>query len=244
MLEGKQILITGSSSGIGAATAELAKEYGAKVILHDRDDNEHLRHLADRLDAKYIVCNVAEKNSVKISVDELLDEIRHLDALINCAGIVKPIDFLKTEDWDWQNMFNIDLLGTVHFCQAVIPSMQKRKKGRIVNIASLRGHPATSSFRDMPYSVAKAGIITLTSALAKNFAPDIAVNAVSPGFVDTPISKTWNRDVWKQVETSLVQRVAKPKEIAEVLLFLASDRASYITGQTIIADGGHTIAHK
>lgn len=134
MLEGKIVLITGSASGIGAATAELAHEYGAKVILHDRDDNERLRHHAEKLNAKYIVCDVAEKQAVETAVNEVLDEIRHIDALINCAGIVSPKPFLELTDWDFLKIFNVDMLGTAHFCQAVIPQMQKRHYGRIVNI--------------------------------------------------------------------------------------------------------------
>ena len=120
--------------------------------------------------------------------------------------------------------------------------MQKARGGRIVNIASIRANIGTSG--KPVYSASKAAIVNLTSVLAKEFAPDIYVNAVSPGYTNTPISANWDKKVWKQVNTALVGRIAQPKEIAEAILFLASDRASFITGQTIIVDGGYSISKK
>src|SRR3989344_475780 len=175
MLKGKTILITGSSSGIGAATAKLAKEYGATVILHGKTESDSLKSLAKELDAEYI------------------------------------------------------------FCQAVIPFMQKAKTGRVVNIASIRASVGTAG--KPVYSATKAAIVNLTAVLAKEFAPDVYVNAVSPGYTNTPISKNWDEKVRKQGNTALGGRIAQPKEIAEAILFLASDKASFITGQTIVVDG-------
>ena len=167
-----------------------------------------------------------------------------IDALINCIGAVEAKPFLEMTDDDWINRYKDNFLGVVHFCQAVIPYMQKLKYGRIVNIASIRGHVVPTTRRDMPYSAAKAAIINFTAALAKDLAPEILVNAVSPGMVETDMAKTWNKVVWQQAKSALVGRVGKPEEIAEVLLFLVSDKASFITGQTIIVDGGYTISGK
>lgn len=246
MLEGKVILITGSSkpNGIGAATAKLSNKYGAKVIIHGRVESSTLKKVSKELKSEYISCDVRDKQAVKRSVDQLILKLGKIDSLINCAGVVNVKPFLEADDDHYLELFKVNFLGIVHFCQAVIPHMQKAKYGRIVNVASVRGHQATSSNRGMAYSVSKSGVITLTASLAKEYAPEITVNAVSPGFVNTDMSKTWNEKVWRQAKSSLLGRIADPKEIAEVLLFLASDRASFVTGQTIIVDGGYTISGK
>lgn len=242
MLKDKVILITGSSSGIGAATARLAKEYGATLILHGRTESEELKKLAQELSCDYIFCDVADKTAVDAEVQRILKKVERIDCLVNCAGIAPRPTFMESTDEVWLDVFKVNVLGTVHFCQSIIPVMQKVKSGRIVNIASIRANIATSG-RPV-YSATKAAIVNLTAVLAKDFAPDIYVNAVSPGYTDTPISKNWDEEVWKQVNTALVGRIAQPKEIAETILFLASDKASFITGQTIIVDGGYSISGK
>ncbi len=241
-LSHKTILITGSSRGIGAATARLAKERGATVLLHGKTDSDELRHLAAELESEYVTSDVADATSVEAAVKFLLDRIGKIDVLVNCAGITNAKTFLETTDEDWLDVFRVNVLGTVHFCRAVLPAMQKEKSGRIINIASIRGYGITSG--RTAYSVSKASIINLTAALAKEFAPDILVNAIAPGFTETGMSTTWSEVVWQQVKQSLLSRVAQPTEIAEAILFLASDRASFITGQTILVDGGYSLAEK
>lgn len=243
-MKDKVILITGSSRGMGGAAARLAVERGAKVILHGKTETEALKSLAKSLNAEYIACDVADKKAVSKAVDEVLKKVGRVDALINSAGFVKVVPFIETDDEHWIESYKINVLGTVHFIQAVLPYMQKAKKGRIVNVASIRGHANMASNRGMAYSASKAAIVSLTASLAKEYAPEIAVNAISPGFTMTDMSKTWNETVWNQVKTSLLRRAAEPEEIAEVMLFLASDQASFITGQTIIVDGGYGLAGK
>lgn len=243
MLKGKNILITGSSSGIGEATARLAKEYGAMPILHGREESEKLKSLARELSCEYIFCDVSNKESVESEVVRILQKIGKIDILVNSAGIAPSQEFLESTDEHWMEVFKVNVLGTTHFCQAVIPQMQKNKYGRIVNIASIRGYPITSG--NAAYSASKAAIVNITASLAKKFAPDVAVNAVAPGFTDTPMSKTRiDSKVMEQAKSSLIGRVGQPKEIAEAILFLASDRASFITGQTILVDGGYSISGK
>lgn len=240
MLKDKIILITGSSSGIGAATARLAKEYGATPILHGKTESEALKSLAKELGCEYIFCDVADKEAVLKAVAKF----KKIDALINCAGIALDESFLETDDEVWLQHFKVNVLGIVHFCQAVIPLMQKNKYGRIVNIASVRGHIDTASAARTGYSATKGAVLALTSSLAKEFAPDILVNAVSPGFALTPISKVWTEKAWVQAKQNLLGRPAQPEEIGEVLLFLASEKNSHIIGQTIIVDGGYSISGK
>lgn len=245
MFKDKVVLITGSARGIGAATARLAHSRGAIVILHGRTDSEPLNKLSKELEgAPTIACDVSDKEAVEQGIKAVLKKVGKIDVLVNSAGMVHPQPFLESDDENWLNVFKINVLGTVHFCQAVIPQMQKHEYGRIVNIASIRGHAVTASNRGMEYSATKAAIVSLTSSLAKEFAPHITVNAVSPGFVQTDISKTWNDRVWEQAGTALLDRTAEPSEIAEAILFLASDAASFVTGQTLIVDGGYTISGK
>ncbi len=242
MLKGKTILITGSSQGIGAATARLARQYGATIILHGREESEELQSLTKELGADFIVCDIADEHHVQKAVAGLTQKGIAIDILVNNAGITNAKSFKDTTEQDWLEIFKVNVLGTVHFCNAIIPQMQKAKYGRIVNIASIRGYGITSG--RAAYSVSKAGIINLTATLAKEYAPTIAVNAVAPGFTETAMAQTWTDKVWEQVKQSLLGRVAQPHEIAEAILFLASDRASFITGQTILVDGGYSIAGK
>jgi 3-oxoacyl-[acyl-carrier protein] reductase len=242
MFKDKNILITGSSSGIGLATARLAKEYGANVILHGKSESEELKTLAKELNCEYIFCDVVDQAAVQSEINRILEKVKKIDILVNCAGISIRQKFLESTDESWLDIFKVNVLGTTHFCKAVIPEMQKNKYGRIVNIASIRAYGATSG--RPAYSASKAAIVNLTSVLAKEFAPNILVNAVAPGFTETPMAKTWDDEVWKQVKTALLERVGQPEEIAEVILFLASDKASFITGQTILVDGGYSISGK
>ncbi len=244
MLHNKHILISGSSRGIGAATARLAARYGAEVILHGKTETAELKKLSEELRADFVVADIADKAAVETAVQSRMKKGHPVDVLINCAGAIEPKPFLETAADDWLRMFNANFLGTVHMCQAVIPHMQQQKKGRIVNVASIRGHAAMTNSRGMAYGAAKSAIINLTAALAKEYAPHIAVNAVSPGFTLTGMASGWSETTKAQSISSLVGRPANPEEIAEAILFLASDRASYITGQTLIVDGGYGVAGK
>jgi 3-oxoacyl-[acyl-carrier protein] reductase len=243
MLKDKVILISGSSGGIGSATARLAKSYGARVILHGKTESEELKNLAKELNCEYIFCDAADKPAVESEVKRILAKVKRIDVLVNCAGIAPRPKFLESTDEVWLDIFKVNVLGTVHFCQTIIPQMQANKYGRVVNIASIRAFAATSG-RPV-YSASKAAIVNLTVTLAKEFSPDICVNAVAPGFTATSMAeKLWDDEVWKQAKNNLLGRVAQPNEIAETTLFLASDRAGFITGQTILVDGGYSISGK
>ena len=242
MLKGKNILITGSSSGIGAATARLAKEYGANPILHGKTESEELKKLAKELNCEYIFCDVADEQAVKLEVQKILKKIKTIDILVNSAGISKGQNFLEGTDELWLEIFKVNVLGTKHFCQEIIPYMQKNRYGRIVNVASIRGYANTTG--NPAYGSSKAAILTMTASLAKEFAPSIAVNAVAPGFTNTRMALERSEKTKKQIKEALLGRAALPEEIAEVILFLASDKASFISGQTIIVDGGYSISGK
>lgn len=235
MLKGKTILITGSSRGIGAAVASLAKEYGAKVILHGRTESKELKKLSKKLKSSYIVCEAGFEEEVKKAVGE-----KKIDILINNAGISISKPFLELTNEDWASVINTNLIGTVNFSKAVLPQMIKRG-GSIVNISSIKGLPGRAG--RAAFAASKAALITMTASMAKEFKPKIRVNCIAPGFTETETTKKdWTERIYKQIKSVPLGRAAKPKEIAEVVLFVASDKANYINGQTIVVDGGYNIA--
>ena len=236
------LLITGSALGIGAATARLAVQRGFTVVLHGKSESDHLTALAKELGSEYIVCDVANESETKEAIDRVVQKVETIDALVNCAGVTNSKPFAELTDEDWLDAFKVNVLGTVHVCKAVLPYMVIAKKGRVVNISSIRGYGITSG--RAAYSAAKASIINLTATLAKEYAPDILVNAVAPGFTETDMSKTWSEKVWAQVKTSLLGRIGQPTEIAEAILFLAGPQNTFITGQTLLVDGGYSISGK
>jgi 3-oxoacyl-[acyl-carrier protein] reductase len=235
MLEDKIILITGSSRGIGAATARLAKNYGAKVILHGKTESDYLRGLARELDSHYIFCDVKNYEEVERKVSEL----GGIDVLVNNAGINPSKTFMQLTDKDWQEIFDTNFLGVVNFSRAIIPKMLERGHGRIINLASIKGYNHVAG--KPAYAASKAAVMRLTSSMALEFAPNILVNSIAPGFTETEMtSGSLSPSIKEQIGKIPLKRMAHPEEIAEAILFLASDRASYITGQTILVDGGYS----
>ena len=233
----KVILITGSSRGIGAATARLAKEKGYDVLLHGKTPSSCLTNLARELNSKYITFDVSKEDEVK----QALSEVSCIDILINSAGVNISKTFDNLTDSDWKTIYDINIFGLVNVTRHVVPIMKRSQSiGKIVNIASIKGLYA--SVGRVAYASSKAAVINLTTGLAKEFAPKILVNAVAPGFTSTEMTdNTWSDRIKKQVDNILLKRMANPKEIAEVVLFLSSDASEYITGQTINVDGGFSI---
>ena len=233
----KKILITGSSRGIGAAIARLAKVKGYEVLLHGRTQSDQLMELAKELDSKYVIFDISNENEVK----KALSDITQINFLVNSAGlnISKAFDDLK--DSDWRSVYDVNIFGLVNVIRYTIPIMKRSQSiGKIINLASIKGLYA--SVGRVAYASSKAAVINLTTGLAKELAPRILVNAVAPGFTNTEMTKnTWSDRIKKQVNNILLKRMADPKEIAEVVLFLSSDMNQYITGQTINVDGGFSI---
>lgn len=240
----KVILITGSARGIGAAIAIEAKKDGAIVVLHGRTKSAPLLKLAKELDAAYITADVGNEEAMTQAVEKITAKHGRIDILINNAGIVKPASTLKSSNANWMEHFNVNVIGILNCTRAVVPHMIQQGSGRIINIASIHGHVAMASQGVSAYSATKAALLNMTSSMAKEFAPTIAVNAVSPGYTLTDMSNGWSEDVWSQISKTLLKRAAKPEEIAGAALFLASSRASYITGQVLIVDGGYSVASK
>jgi 3-oxoacyl-[acyl-carrier protein] reductase len=233
MLKDKVILITGSSRGIGAATAKLAVAYGARVVLHGRTETPTLKQLASELNSPYIFCDVGNENDV----NRVMDGIGSIDVLVNSAGVNLSQPFMDQSTQSWETTYNVNVLGSVNFSKAVLLQMRERGRGKIINVASIRGYSATTG--SPAYAASKAAIIALTASMAREFAPNILVNAVAPGYTNTDMTEESLSDrIRDKISKIPLSRMARPEEIAEVILFLASDKASYITGQTIKVSGG------
>ncbi len=237
MLENKTILITGSSRGIGAATARLAKGYGANVILHGKTESSELIGLSEEIKSPYIFCDVTDEGAVRREISR----VGGIDILVNNAGINPSKTFMQLTNDDWKHIYDVNVMGAVNFSRAVLPRMMERQYGRIINIASYKGHNHVSG--KPTYASSKAALMSITSRMAEEFAPyNILINSVAPGFTETEMTaSTMSPKIQSQIDRIPLKRMARPEEIAEAILFLASDKANYITGQTITVDGGLSI---
>lgn len=237
MLEGKTILITGSSRGIGSAIARLAKIYGANVILHGKTESEELKNLSEEIKSPYFFCDVADEEKIKLAIKGF----GHIDILVNNAGINPSKTFMSLTNDDWRRIFEVNVIGSINFVRTVLPRMIEKKSGKIINIASVKG--CLHIVGKPAYAASKSAIMRITSSMAEEFAPfNILVNAVAPGFTETDmIRSTMSPQIQGQIDKIPLKRMAEPNEIAEVVLFLASDKSNYITGQTLIVDGGYSI---
>jgi len=233
----QKILITGSSRGIGAALAKLCNNSGFEVIIHGRSKSNHLLKFSKELNSDYIYFDVRNNSEIKNAIKG----ISSLDALVNSAGIniSKPFEQLTSEDWN--EIFSSNVFGMVNVIRNLLPQLrQSNNLARIVNLASMKG--TYSAVGRIAYASSKAAVINLTHGLAKELSPNILVNCVSPGFTSTDMTdKTMSKRIENQIDSILLKRIAQPKEIAEVILFLCSNKCTYMTGQNILVDGGFSI---
>lgn len=244
-LKNKIALITGATSGIGAASAELFVSEGATVIIVGRTEEAGI-NLMNRLCTEYgseraafFKCDVSNREDIAKLKKYILEKYGRLDILFNNAGtlLTGSLEEITDEDWDYSYEMNVKVL--MHMCQAFM-EMLKESRGVVLNNASINGlHSYIKGKRSYMYATSKAAAIQFTKYLAKNYAPEVRVNALCPGITETNLFT--NRDFSRFAGCNLLGRIAQPEEIAKVALFLCSDDASYITGATIVADGGETI---
>lgn len=244
-LKNKIALITGATSGIGAASAELFVSEGATVIIDGRTEEKGI-NLMNRLCTEYgsdkaafFKCDVTNKEDIEQLKEFVLKKYGRLDILFNNAGtlLTGSLEEITDEDWDYSYEMNVKAL--MHVCQAFI-EMLKESRGVVLNNASNIGmQDYISGRRSYMYATSKAAAIQFTKHLARNYAPEVRVNVLCPGVTETNIFT--NRDFSRFADCNLLGRIAQPEEIAKVALFLCSEDASYITGATIVADGGETI---
>ncbi len=243
LLAGRVAIVTGAASGIGLATVHRFVHEGARVVLADLDEKEATRRAHELAAGGGVVravrADVADRESVEEMVRTAESAYGRLDILVNNAGIAgraAPIE--EQTDRDWDSMIAIDLRSVFLCCRAAIPGMKEQGYGRIINVASIAGKEGNPNM--VPYSAAKAGVIGLTKALAKEVGTQgILVNAVSPAVIDTSILRQLTQEqVDYMVQRIPLGRTGKPEEVAALITWLASDEASFTTGQCLDISGG------
>lgn len=242
-LEGKVSLVTGGSRGIGREIALVLAEAGSEVIVLYQNQAEKAAEVVKLIEkmgrkAQAVQTDVSHSEEVHALVERITDEKGHIDILINNAGVSRDMLLPRMREEDWNLVLNVNLTGVFNCTKAVSKVMLKQRGGRIVNMTSivgLIGNPGQAA-----YAAAKAGIIGFTKTIAKELAPrGITVNAVAPGFIETDMTMGLS-DKTKSYFLSQIplQRFGTPRDVAEVVRFLVSDKASYITGQVIHVNGG------
>ena len=235
---GKTALVTGAAVGVGKATAIQMASYGANVVLVDRNEEALAKAKAeipqqDRV--MTVVCDVTDAEAVSACVASAVERFGAVDILVNNAGIWRTwASFLDTTIEDWKQYIDVNVMGTVYFSKAVLPGMLERGWGRIVNVASVAGVYGNANM--VHYSATKGAILSFTKALAKEVADrGVTVNSTSPGMVNT--SKNPDIDATQPNGASYVGRTGSARENAELICFLASEKAAFISGQNVLIDG-------
>jgi 3-oxoacyl-[acyl-carrier protein] reductase len=244
-LQGKTVLVTGATTGIGRAIAERFAREGALVAVNFRSSREAAEQLVAQIRASGgsaipVAADVSVESEVRAMLDQVQREYGRLDVLVNNAGWSTRVPHRKLEgltDDIWDKTFDINLRGPFYCARAAVSLLRKQPGAAIVNVASVAGSTGVGS--SMAYAAAKAGVITMTKSLARALAPEIRVNAISPGLVRTHFAGRPNSssDFTAEEMATPLERLATVDECAEVVLFLASS-ATAITGQTILVDGG------
>jgi 3-oxoacyl-[acyl-carrier protein] reductase len=238
-LVGKNALVTGSTRGIGRAIAESLAGAGARVAVVGRDQARAAEAAAAVGNgARGFAADVADPASVVALVEAVEKEFGQIDILVNNAGLTRDNILFRIKDDDWDAVLDANLRGAFAAIRAVARGMIKRRSGRIINIASVVG--ITGNKGQANYAASKAGLIGLTKSVAKELGSrNVLVNAVAPGFIETAMTAAMTPEARAALSGQIpLERLGSPRDIAGVVTFLASDYASYITGQTLVVDGG------
>ena len=242
LLSGKTAIVTGASRGIGAAIAHRLCEAGANVVLCSRSA-ESVAEIADTLQDKgyttfSMAADISEKTDVEALIEKTIEQFSQIDILVNNAGITRDTLLMRLKDEDWDVVLQTNLTGTMYCTRAVLRPMIRQKSGRIINISSVVGLSGNAGQAN--YAAAKAGILGLTKATAKEVgARGITVNAIAPGFITTDMTAQIPEANQEQLlEMIPLREFGHPEDVADAVCFLASDAARYITGQILQVDGG------
>lgn len=249
MKNNKTILVTGSSRGIGKAIATKAHKEGYKVIVHGKTDSKALQKTYKELKGSIkTFFDVADKKETHDKINELLEQVDVLDVVVNNAGVGLNFisDISEVDDNLALEEYKINVLGAIHVIQATLPGMLAKGKGSVVNIASFKGIYNMSTMSSLTYGPSKAALIALTKALAKAYSPrGVRFNAIMPGYIRTDVSEDWPEETWERINSGILEgRIGEPDEVAELAMFLASDKSSYMTGSEVLIDGGYTLKGK
>lgn len=247
MLEGQVAVVTGGTAGIGKAIALKFAEQGATVIIFGTNPErgaqvvEEISKLTGREGARFYQVDVGQPKQVTEAIKQVLDASGKIDILVNNAGITRDNLLMKMSEIDWDQVIDINLKSCFIACQAVIRSMIKARRGKIINISSVVG--LTGNPGQVNYAASKAGMHGLSKALAKEVgARNITCNCIAPGYIKTKMTESLSDDRQKTITEHIpLGRLGMPDDIANVALFLASNLADYVTGQVITVDGGMTM---
>ena len=247
LLDKKYVVITGASSlkGIGKATAKLFSQHGATIAILDLNE-EKTKEVAAELGENHIGigCDVTNKSNCEQSIQTVINQWGLVDVLANIAGISQPLNLLEIKSKNYDDVLDVNLRGTLYMSQAVIPYMQKQKNGSIVNMSSVSAQKGGGIFGGPHYCAAKAAILGLTKAMAREFATyNIRVNAVCPSLINTNITGDMLDDNKKQdiINSIPMGRLGEAEDVAGCFLFLASSLSSYVTGTEVDVNGGSHI---
>ena len=241
-LTDKVAIVTGASRGIGEAIAKQLSSCGAKIILIARNSDQLVAVKETIISnggiAESIAGDVSNLNSISEIVTNTIDKWGRIDILVNNAGIARDNIIMRMKENDWDSVMNINLKGCFNGIKSVARPMIKNKAGRIINITSVIGQIGNAGQSN--YAASKAGIMGLTKSMAKELGSrNITVNAVAPGYITTDMTNELNDEVKEQLKSSIpLGRLGTPDDVANLVCFLASDEAGYITGQTFNVDGG------
>jgi 3-oxoacyl-[acyl-carrier protein] reductase len=233
-LDGKRALVTGASRGIGRAIAEELARAGAEVVVGYRSGADEARELAESIGGSAVQADVSSPEDAK----RLVDEAGDLDVLVNNAGVTRDGVLARMSDDDWRTVIDTNLSSVFYTCRAVTRPMMKRRGGAIVNVSSVVG--VHGNFGQANYAASKAGIIGFTKSLARELGSrGVRANVVAPGYVKTQLTDVLPEEATAaMIQNTPLGRVAEPGEIAGAVRFLASDEASFITGEVLLVDGG------
>lgn len=248
ILKNKVVAISGAASerGIGLSTARLMAAFGAHVAILDLDADAS-RRAAEGLDGEGhigIRCDVTDRAACRAAVQEVIDRHGGIDVLCNNAGITAPLKLLEIGEDDWAKIIAVNLTGVLNLSQAAIPHMRERKSGSIICMSSVSAQRGGGIFGGPHYSAAKAGVLGLAKAMARELGPDgIRVNCITPGLIQTDITggkltDSMRIDILKGIP---LKRLGEAKDVAGAYVFLASDLSSYVTGAVIDVNGGMLI---
>ena len=247
LLEGKTAVISGAASprGIGLATARLFAAHGAKVAVLDIDE-QGAKEAAASLGPDHIGigCNVTDLEDCRRAAGSVLTAFGHVDILLNNAGVTQPVKTMDIDAASWRRIVDVNLTGVLYLSQAFIPHMRSRRRGSIACMSSVSAQRGGGIFGGPHYSAAKAGVLGLAKAMARELGPDgIRVNCVTPGLIQTDITggkltEEMRQDILKGIP---LNRLGNPEDVAGAYLFIASDLSAYITGAVIDVNGGMLI---
>jgi NAD(P)-dependent dehydrogenase (short-subunit alcohol dehydrogenase family) len=242
-LKGVVALVTGSSRGIGKAIAVAFAKAGANLAITYNQSADSAQVVSEEIrslggNAIVLQLDVSQRESIKRVVEDIIDAFGRIDILVNNAGMLQQKPFLEITDEDWHKIIDVNLKGPFICAQEIYPLMQRQGHGRIINIASSGGQ--LGGTLAVHYSASKAGIICLTKSLARIGAPNILVNCISPGLIDTDMTQEEiiSQEGKEKTRQIPLFRPGSAEEVARVAVFLASDQSSYLTGQTINVNGG------